>query len=158
MVLLILYLLFQNICGWFYVKMMIYDMILMMPRCGILVDILYDDITWYYMMIFYNNEMSWGHDDGYIVLRAPIDGPMIEAAYGETMIDSTKTVWEILTREEWLGCRHDDIFWFSWYKNLYVLCFKSICIIKGTLVVSDFVLARRYSKKDFYRPLVLKKR
>ena len=41
-----------------------------------------------------------------------------------------------------------DIFWFSWYKNLYVLCFqKSICILKRTLVVSDFVLAWQCQKR-----------
>ena len=33
--------------------------------------------------------------------------PVIEVAYGETMIHSTEAVWEILAREEWLGCRHD---------------------------------------------------
>ena len=33
--------------------------------------------------------------------------PMIEVAYGETLIHSTEAVWEILAREEWLGCRHD---------------------------------------------------
>ena len=46
---------------------------------------------------------------------------VIEIAYEETMICSTKAVWEILAREEWLGYRHDaslmdtvyDIFWFS---------------------------------------------
>ena len=32
---------------------------------------------------------------------------VIEVAYGKTMIHSTKAVWEILAREEWLGCRHD---------------------------------------------------
>ena len=32
---------------------------------------------------------------------------MIEAAYEEIMIHSIKTVWEILARKEWLGCRHD---------------------------------------------------
>ena len=32
---------------------------------------------------------------------------MIEATYGETMINSTEAVWEMLTRKEWLGCRHD---------------------------------------------------
>ena len=30
---------------------------------------LYDDI-----MILYDDEMSRGHDDGYVVLRAPMDG------------------------------------------------------------------------------------
>ena len=33
--------------------------------------------------------------------------PMIEVAYGETIIHSTEVVWEILAREEWLGCQHD---------------------------------------------------
>ena len=33
--------------------------------------------------------------------------PVIEVVYGETLIHSTKAVWEILAREEWLGCRHD---------------------------------------------------
>ena len=33
--------------------------------------------------------------------------PMIEVAYGETIIHSTDAVWEILAREEWLGCQHD---------------------------------------------------
>ena len=32
---------------------------------------------------------------------------VIEAAYGETMIHSIEVIWEILAREEWLGCRHD---------------------------------------------------
>ena len=80
-------------------------------------------------MILYDNEMSWGHSDGYVVLRAPMDRPVIEAAYGETMIHSTEVVWEMLAREEWLGCRHVtspmvnisvgtvyDIFLFSLYK------------------------------------------
>ena len=59
--------------------------------------ILLDDIIWwYYTMILYDDEMSWGHGDGYVVLRAPMDGLMIEVAYGETMIHSTKAVWEIL--------------------------------------------------------------
>ena len=51
--------------------------------------------------------MSLGHGDGYIVLQAPMDGLVIEAAYGETMIHSIKVVWEMLAQEEWLGCRHD---------------------------------------------------
>ena len=36
-----------------------------------------------------------------------MDGPMIKAAYGETMIHSTEAVWKMLAREEWLGCRYD---------------------------------------------------
>ena len=67
--------------------------------------------------------------------------PVIEVAYGETMIHSTEAVWEILARKEWLGVgmmhhpcltysgRHkcglniDIFFGFQGYKNLYVLCF-----------------------------------
>ena len=33
--------------------------------------------------------------------------PVTEVVYGETMIHSTETIWEILAREEWLGYRHD---------------------------------------------------
>ena len=36
-----------------------------------------------------------------------MDGPVIKAAYEETMINSTKAVWDMLAREEWLGCCHD---------------------------------------------------
>ena len=62
---------------------------------------------------------------------------------------STEAVWEMITREEWLWCRHDAlpmfdipgstpvwaqyiIFWFSIYKNLCIciLFSKSICSIK----------------------------
>ena len=49
-------------------------------------------------MILYDNEMSWGHDDGYVVLRAAIDGLVIKVAYGETMIHSTEAVWEMLAQ------------------------------------------------------------
>ena len=72
---------------------------------------------------------------------------MLEAVYGETIIHSTEIVWEILAREEWLGCRHDtspmvDIprsipmwaqfivfFDFNKRKNLYVICFKSLYVL-----------------------------
>ena len=33
--------------------------------------------------------------------------PVIEVAYGEILFHSTEAVWEMVTREEWLGCRHD---------------------------------------------------
>ena len=85
--------------------------------------------------------------------------PVIEVVYGETLIHSTEAVWEILAREEWLGCRHDaslmfDIpestpvwaqyifFGFQGYKNLYVLCFQIYTYYKRTVVDSDLVLAR----------------
>ena len=78
-------------------------MVSMMPRRGIMIYILW----WYYIMVLYDDEMSWGHEDGYVVLRAPMDGPMIEVAYGETMIHSTEIVWEMLAQEEWLRCNYD---------------------------------------------------
>ena len=43
-------------------------------------------------------------------LRSTTDSyerPVIEVVYGKTMIHSTEVVWEILTRGEWLGYRHD---------------------------------------------------
>ena len=33
--------------------------------------------------------------------------PVIEVAYGEILFHSTEVVWEMVAREEWLGCRHD---------------------------------------------------
>ena len=33
--------------------------------------------------------------------------PVIEVAYGEMIFHSTKAVWEMIVREEWLRCRHD---------------------------------------------------
>ena len=47
-------------------------------------------------MILYDDEMSWEHGDGYVVLQTHMDGPMIEAAYGETMIHSIEAGGEIL--------------------------------------------------------------
>ena len=32
---------------------------------------------------------------------------MLEVAYGEILFHSTEVVWEMIAREEWLGCRHD---------------------------------------------------
>ena len=69
--------------------------------------VLHDNMIWYgfndamiwltdkyvhFIMILYDDEMSWGHDDGYIVLRVPMDGLMIKATYGETMIHSIETI------------------------------------------------------------------
>ena len=120
--------------------------------------------------------MSWGHSDGYVVLQTPMNGPVVEAAYGRTMIHSTKVVVEMLAWEEWLGCHYDTspmvdiprstLVWapymiFSCFHDIKIYMyyvFKSICIIKRTLVVSDFVLAWQYSKKVFDCPWVLKKR
>ena len=65
---------------------------------------LYYDIIWWF---YFDDEMLWRYDDGYVVLWASMGWPVIEATYGETMIHSIKAVWEILAREEWLGCHHD---------------------------------------------------
>ena len=43
--------------------------------------------------------MSWGHGVGYVVLQAPMDGPVIEVACGETMIHSIEVVVEMLVWE-----------------------------------------------------------
>ena len=77
-----------------------------------------------------------------------MNGPVIEIAYGETMIHFTKTIWEMLARKEWLGCRQDaspmfDIprstpVWapymiFSGFHDIkiyiYVLCFKNLYVL-----------------------------
>ena len=48
----------------------------------------------------------------------------------ETLIYSTKVVWEILAREEWLGCRHDASPMFDipgstpvWAQYIYIYIF-----------------------------------
>ena len=61
----------------------------------------------YYMIILYDDEMSWEHGDGYVVLQAPMDGLVIKATYKETMIHFTEIVMEMLARKELLGYRHD---------------------------------------------------
>ena len=110
-------------------------------------------------------------------LRSTIDSYgrlVIEVAYRKTLIHSTEAIWEILAREEWLGCRHDaspifdipgstpiwaqyiNIFGFQEYKNVYVLCFQIYTYYKRTLVDSDLVLVRWGSENVFDRPWVLK--
>ena len=81
-----------------------------------------------------------------------------------------------LAWEEWLGCHHDasphgrhtwintsvgsiyDIFWFSWYKNLYVLCFQIYMYYKrntsGLWLRFDSVML----EKVFDCPWVLKRK
>ena len=68
---------------------------------------------------------------------------------GRYYFHSTEVVWEMIAREEWLGCQHDALsmfdipvstpvwaqcilFWFFKYKNLCIsiLISKSICSIK----------------------------
>ena len=88
--------------------------------------------------------------------------PVIEVVYRKTTFHSTEAVWEMIAREEWLGCRHDASPMFDilgstsvWAPYIYILfsdfhdiktymyyVFKSIRIIKETLMVSDLVLAR----------------
>ena len=50
-----------------------------------------------------------GHVD--LVMLRSITGsyerPVIEVAYGEILFHSTEAVWELVSREEWLGCQHD---------------------------------------------------
>ena len=46
----------------------------------------------YYMMILYDDEMSRGHGDDYVVLRAPIDGPMIGCIWGDYIFTPPRLV------------------------------------------------------------------
>ena len=72
---------------------------------------------------------------------------VIDATYVKALIHSTKAVWEMIAREEWLGCRHDAspmfdiprstpmwaqwiIFRFSIYKTyVYGYCFKNLYVV-----------------------------
>ena len=50
-----------------------------------------------------------GHID-LVILRSttgPYGRPRLEVAYGRCYVHSTEAVWELIAREEWLGCRHD---------------------------------------------------
>ena len=58
--------------------------------------------------------------------------PKVEAAYEEIMIYSTEAVWEILAREEWLGCRHDT--------SLMVDIPESTPVSAQYMVFSDFTI------------------
>ena len=83
---------------------------------------------------------------------------------GRFYFHSTEAIWEMIAREEWLGCQHVAspmlgipgstpvwaqlyyfIFWFFFYDNKItcIMFLKAIFILyKITLVVSDLVLAR----------------
>ena len=59
--------------------------------------------------------------------------PVIEVAYGETIFHFTETVWKMIAREEWLGCRHDASPMFDilgstpvWAQYIYFLDFQDI--------------------------------
>ena len=96
-----------------------------------------------YIYIWNKDDMrKWFYGDDYVVLRAPMDDLLWRSHMGRWYFHSIEAVWEMKAQEEWLGCRHDaspmfDILgstpvWaqciifsgFSYYKNLYVLCFQ----------------------------------
>ena len=89
------------------------------------------------------HDHTFGHGFCFMVILRSTTGSygrlIIEVAYEKILFHSTEAVWEVIAREEWLGCRHDVvhvghirvntsvgsihiIFGFSYYKNLYVLC------------------------------------
>ena len=99
------------------------NFIMMIPRCGMFFYIykyLYytmiscdDEATrWlsvWYMYIYNDFVMMICHED-MVMLRSttgPYGWSVIEVAYGEMIFHSAEVVWEMLTREEWLACRHD---------------------------------------------------
>ena len=43
----------------------------------------------------------------YVVLRAPMDDIWQRSHMGRYYFHSIEAIWELITREEWLGCRHD---------------------------------------------------
>ena len=132
-----------------------------------------------YMMILYDGfYMMMRCHKNTVILRSTTgfyERPVIEVAYGKTMIHSTEAVWEMLAWEEWLGVgmmhhpclTYSDqhqcefsiyiFFRFQEYKNLYVLYFQIYMYYKRTLVDSYVVLARWGSENVFNRPWVLKR-
>ena len=124
---------------------------MMMPQCGMLFYIYkYNIIRWFYVMMkprggyvfdthiyMYIMILRW-----WDVMRTQwwlrsITGSygrlVIEVAYGETLIHSIETVWEILAQKEWLVCQHDaspifDILGSTpiWAQYIYFLDFKDI--------------------------------
>ena len=157
----IMYTNFKFVDG-FYMMIRFYDNNNIMILFDDLMIILYDDIwynfndatTWhidiYYMMVLQDDILYDGFIWCWDVMRirwwlrstaGSYGWPVIEVAYGETMIHSTEAIWEILAREEWLGCHHDTspmvdipkstlvwapymIFYdFHDIKSIYILCF-----------------------------------
>ena len=93
----------------------------------------------------------------------------LEAAYGETVISlhrdclgdvSSKRVVEVLTwfithgRHTWATPVWIQYMYFRLFniKSICIIFWKSIYIMKKTLVVPDVVLTRRYSRNDFDCP------
>ena len=150
---------------------MIYDLVSMTSRCGILVY----NIWWYYMMIF-----IWWWDIMrtrwcYVILQTPMDEPVIEIAYGETMIHSTKAVVEILTWEEWLGCHHDTsltvdipesiLVWAPYMIflsfddiKIYVLCFQIYMYYKMNIGGLWLRFSPAIFREGFWLPMSFKKK
>ena len=110
----------------------------------------------------------WTYGDGYVVLRAPMDGLSYRPHMGRQLFHSTEAVWEMLAREEWLVCRHDALpmvdipgsspvwaqymYFLFLLRTLYILCFKIYMYYKMTLVVPDVVLTRQRLGNDFDCP------
>ena len=62
-----------------------------------------------YIYMLLHNDMMRGHVD-LVMLRSTTGSYgrlVIEVANGEILFHSTEAVWELIAREEWLGCRHD---------------------------------------------------
>ena len=77
-------------------------MILMInPRDG--------NVLWYIHLCMYDHDFDM--DFHLMVMLRSTTGPygwlLIEVAYGRWYFHSTEAVWEMIAREEWLGCRHD---------------------------------------------------
>ena len=113
-------------------------------------------------------------------LHSPMDlygRTCVEEEYEETMTHSTEAIsgdvslgrmvgvfsWCIIAWSTYSGqhqCWASYMLFFGFYDiRIYVYyVFKSICIIKGTLMVSNFVLTRRCQRRFSTSPWVLKKR
>ena len=144
--------------------MMIYDMILMMPQRGILIyiyiyymmvlqdDILYDGFIWWwdvmrtrwwfrnitgsYRRTCYRGRIWEDYDSLHRGCLGDISSRRVVGVFSWYIIHSRHT--QVNTSVDTVY----GILWFSWYKIYMYYVLKSICIIKETLVVSDFVLAR----------------
>ena len=122
-------------------KLMI-SFFMIMPRGGC--------IFWYTRIYLY--KYDYVMDFNLMVMLCSITGsygrPVIEVAYGEMIFHSTEAVWEMVAREEWLGCRHDalpmfdipgsTLVWapyilFSDFQDIktyvYVYCFQNLYVV-----------------------------
>ena len=143
--------------------MMIYDMVSMISQRGILIYIiwwfLYDDVTWEMILQWWLRSIMSSY--GRTCDRDRIWGDYNSLHRGCLRDISSKRVvgvssWCItyvrhIRVNTSVGTVY-DIFLFSWFKNLYVLCFKIYMYYKRNMVVSNFVLAWRCSKKVFNHP------